>query len=168
MPTPRAGGAVSIRVAKADLPVLLEFRMGMIADAFADELGRRPGDAAAVRQANERWLAQHMDRDFAAWLAEVDGQPAGSAAILWFPHPPGPRNLGGLEAYVLNVYTMPSFRRLSVARALMARAIGEARARGVGRIWLRASREGRPLYEQLGFGESNYLELPSAIPPHEG
>jgi hypothetical protein len=33
-----------------------------------------PGDAAAVRRANEHGLAQHVDRDFAAWLAEIDGR----------------------------------------------------------------------------------------------
>jgi hypothetical protein len=41
----------------------------------------------------------------------------------------------------------------------MARTIEEARAAGVTRIWLRASREGRSLYEEIGFGASNYLEL---------
>jgi len=104
-----------------------------------------------------------MDRDYVAWLAEIDGLPAGTAAIMWFPHPPGPRNLSGLEAYVLNVYTKPEFRRLGIARALMARTIEEARAAGVTRIWLRASREGRSLYEEIGFGASNYLELAPKI-----
>lgn len=87
---------------------------------------------------------------------------------MWFPHPPGPRNLRGLEAYVLNVYTKPEFRRLGIARALMARTIDEARAAGVTRIWLRASHEGRPLYEEIGFGASNYLELAPKIAVPEG
>jgi hypothetical protein len=41
----------------------------------------------------------------------------------------------------------------------MARVVQVARARGVNRIWLRASREARPLYEDIGFGARNYLEL---------
>ena len=156
---PMAGG-LAIRIAtQSDLPTLLEFRMGMIRDLSAAEHGRRPWDPEALRQANQHWLEEHVDRDFLAWLAEIDGRAAGTAAILWFPHPPGLRKPPGLEAHILNVYTKPEFRRLGIARALIARVIDEARARGVGRIWLRASREGRPLYEAMGFSESSYFEL---------
>jgi GNAT superfamily N-acetyltransferase len=144
---------------RADLPTLLAFRMSMIWEIFGGETDKPPWDPDAVREANVRWLDEHMDRDFVAWIAEVDAQPVGTAAIMWFPHPPGPRKLTGLEAYVLNVYTKPEFRRRGIARALMARVVDEARAKGVGRIWLRASREGRPLYEAIGFDASNYLEL---------
>jgi GNAT superfamily N-acetyltransferase len=155
----RPGKSLLIREAgPADLLIVLEFRMGMMTDIFTAE-NDAPGDADSLREANALWLAEHMGRDFAAWLAEVGGRPAGSAAVLWFPHPPGPRNPGGLEAYVLNVYTKPEFRRLGIARALMARVVDAARARGVNRIWLRASSEGRPLYENIGFGASNYLEM---------
>ncbi len=157
-PESRPGQSFQIRQAgPADLPVVLEFRMGMMADLFGAEMP--PGDAEALRDANASWLAEHMGRDFAVWLAEVDGRPAGSAAVLWFPHPPGLLSPGGLEAYVLNVYTKPEFRRLGIARALMATVVEAARAGGVNRIWLRASSEGRPLYEEIGFGERNYLEL---------
>ena len=101
---PLATGDLFIRAAnRSDLPTLLEFRMGMIGDISAAEKGEPPWNPDTVRQANERWLEEHMDRDYVAWLAEIDGLPAGTAAIMWFPHPPGPRNLSGLEAYVLNV-----------------------------------------------------------------
>jgi ribosomal protein S18 acetylase RimI-like enzyme len=78
---------------------------------------------------------------------------------MWFPHPPGPLSPGGREAYILNVYTRPEARRLGLARMLMERAVEEARAAGVRRIWLRASDDGRTLYESMGFGPRNYLEL---------
>jgi GNAT superfamily N-acetyltransferase len=167
-PQPLDPGAFQIRVAtRSDLETLLEFRMSMIGDIFAAGEGKPPWDPSAVRQANERWLEEHMDGDFVAWLAEIDDLPVGTAAILWYPHPPGPRSLIGLEAYVLNVYTKPKFRRRGVARALIARVIADARAVGVRRIWLRSSREGRPLYEELGFGASNYMELGPENAPAE-
>ena len=167
-PQPLDTGAFQIRVAiRSDLETLLEFRMGMIGDIFAAGESKPPWDPRAVRHANERWLEGHMDGDFVAWLAEIDDMPAGTAAILWYPHPPGPRSLRGVDAYILNVYTKPEFRRRGIARALMERLIEEARAVGIGRIWLRASREGRPLYEELGFGASNYFELGSENAPAE-
>ncbi len=115
--------------------------------------------AADLREANAAWLARHLGSDFEAWLAEAEGRPVGSAAVMWFAHPPSPVNPIGLEAYILNVFTEPAWRRRGVARALMERLVDEARARGVKRIWLRASDDGRPLYESMGFRESNYLQL---------
>ena len=163
--SPESAVPLHVRAAgPADLQTVLDFRMGMLGAIFPAEKGGPPWDRAALRQENERWLAEHLGRDCSAWLAEIDGEPAGTAAILWFPHPPGPRNPHGIEAYILNVYTRPEFRRLGVARALMTRAIAEARATGVSRIWLRASDEGRPLYEELGFGTGNYMELSHADP----
>jgi ribosomal protein S18 acetylase RimI-like enzyme len=125
---------------------------------FGAEAG--PADApGALRAANEEWLGEHLGRDFQAWIAELDGVPVASAGLLWFSHPPGTTNPGGLEAYILNVYTRPEARRRGLARALMERAVDAARAAGVRRVWLRASVEGRPLYEAMGFRENNYLEL---------
>ena len=35
----------------------------------------------------------------------------------------------------------------------------QSASRGVKRVWLRTSDDGRPLYMQMGFGDSNYLQL---------
>ena len=48
---------------------------------------------------------------------------------------------------------------LGAARALMERLVEEAKAAGVRRIWLRASEDGRPLYESMGFRPGNYMQL---------
>lgn len=135
---------------------MLDFRMAMLAAVFPGQPDR-PTDH--LREANERWMVDHLERDFAGWIAEVDGRPLACAGMMWFPHPPGPVSPGGTEAYILNVYTRPEARRRGLARALMERAVEAAREAGVTRIWLRASTEGRPLYEAMGFRGGNYLQL---------
>jgi GNAT superfamily N-acetyltransferase len=152
-------GRVSIRRAEPpDAAALLEFRLGMMGDVFGEKawLGV---DRETLRAANEKWIGEHFGRDFIAWIADLDGRPVASVGLMWFPHPPGPLSPGGREAYILNVYTRPEARRLGLARMLMERAVEEARAAGVRRVWLRASDDGRPLYESMGFGPRNYLEL---------
>ncbi|MGD0861298.1 MAG: GNAT family N-acetyltransferase [Candidatus Limnocylindrales bacterium] len=156
-------GRVLIRPATAaDRAILVEFRLAMLAELAGHDPGAgtlQPAESAAMREANERWIEDHLERDFEAWLADLDGRPVASAGLLWFAHPPGPINPGGVEAYILNVYTRPEARRLGLARALVERLVEEARAAGVRRIWLRASSDGRPLYEAMGFRTGDYLQL---------
>ncbi len=132
--------------------------MAMLAELFGADEGPRP-DPEALRDANASWMEEHLGRDFVAWMADLDGRPVAGAGLQWFAHPPGFANPGGLEAYILNVYTRPEARRMGLARALMQRLVEEATRRGVRRIWLRASEDGRPLYEAMGFRPSNYLQL---------
>jgi GNAT superfamily N-acetyltransferase len=156
--TPVAGNVV-IRAADAtDRLALAELRLAMIrelderrraAGAAANDTNR--ADADSMREATLRWVDDHIGRDFDAWIAEVDGRSVATAGLLWFAHPPTPPNPGGVEAYVLSVYTEPGARRLGLARALMERVIEAAKAAGVRRIWLRSSEDGRRLYESMGF-----------------
>jgi GNAT superfamily N-acetyltransferase len=143
------------RATIVDLAVIVEMRLAMIGEIT--ELMRASGapthdvDLDAMRAPSERWVGEHIDRDFLAWIADVDGRPAGSLGLMWFMHPPGPTNSAGTEAYLLNVYTRPEARGMGLATALMDRAFEAARAAGVKRVWLRTSDAGRPLYESLGF-----------------
>jgi GNAT superfamily N-acetyltransferase len=159
---------VRIRPATAaDQTVMVDFRLAMFDDIRAYDPtvvpARAPArDPAAQKAANERWMVEHFGRDFEAWIAELDGRPVGSTGLQWFDHAPGPTNPGGREAYLLNVYTRPEARRMGIARALMDRAVARAGETGVRRIWLRASAEGRPLYEAMGFRSGSYMELTAA------
>ena len=157
--THRDRGLVVIRpAAKSDLATLLDFRMAMMAEL--SDPGTQPSSGVeSVRDANAAWLRKHFGHGFSAWLAELDGVPVASAGLQWFEHPPGPKNHAGTEAYILNVYTIPDARRLGLARKLVQRIVDEAGAAGVRRIWLRASRYGRPLYVSMGFREADYLQL---------
>ena len=160
MKSPLDTGRVLIRPAvAADQATLLEFRLALLADRRPRVEAMSPADPAVLREANERWLDDHLGRDFISWVAELDGRPVASAGLLWFAHPPGPANPGGMEAYILNVYTRPEARRMGLARALMERLVKEAQSAGGRRIWLRASDQGRPLYVAMGFRTGDYLEL---------
>lgn len=65
-----------------------------------------------------------------------------------FAHPTGKR------AHLMNVYTKEAFRRQGIAAEMLHKLIREARAKGVTEISLDATESGRPLYEKLGFQQS--------------
>lgn len=66
-----------------------------------------------------------------------------------FSHPTGKR------AHLMNVYTMKEWQRRGIAKKMVSILIEEAWKRGVTEISLDATEEGRPLYYELGFTDSD-------------
>lgn len=66
---------------------------------------------------------------------------------------------GTANAYVNAVYVRPAYRRRGAATRLMQLVVAWARERGCSNIRLRASNDGRFLYERLGFRQGREMEL---------
>jgi GNAT superfamily N-acetyltransferase len=74
-----------------------------------------------------------------------------TGGLIFFQKPPSERNLTGLEAYILNMYTVPAWRGQGIATRLLQTLITSAKQRQAHRIWMYATQDGRPLYERAGF-----------------
>lgn len=98
---------------------------------------------------------------FAAFVAEADGAPVGSAACQFYraPYPdvlaPSHRRYG----YIWGVYVEPAWRRRGIARRLTAATLDHLRALGCTRALLNASPEGRLVYAGMGFQPSTEMRL---------
>jgi GNAT superfamily N-acetyltransferase len=134
----------------ADADILVRHRIAMFSDmgvAF---------DAPQLDQAFRVWIADVMPTGmYRAWLAEdPGGAVAGGGGITIIPWPPGPRYAGDRLAFVYNVYTEPGHRRRGLARRIMDAIHTWCRDEGIGSMALNASRDGKPLYEAMGYAES--------------
>jgi GNAT superfamily N-acetyltransferase len=76
----------------------------------------------------------------------------GGISIL--PWPPGPQYPGDRIAIVYNVYTEPAHRGRGLGRLVMETIHDWCRDDGITSMALNASRDGRPLYESMGYVES--------------
>lgn len=123
--------------------------------------------------ATESFLREAMPRaEYLAWIAEDDASPPipiGGAGVQLRPILPRPRAGGeglelGPEAIILNVYVERPWRRRGVADALMRTLLNALAARGIRRIVLHASTDGRRLYERLGFVQTNEMRLTELSP----
>lgn len=56
-----------------------------------------------------------------------------------------------LEAYILNIYTVPKWRGKGVATALVNEMVAFVRTTDIRRVWLHASRFGKHIYARTGF-----------------
>ena len=155
----------SVRQAEArDIPTLARHRAAM----FRDMGQLAPAREEGLIEATASYLRGALPRgEYLAWIAEDVAELAtvlGGAGVQLRPILPRPRPGGddlelGPEAIVLNVYVEPQWRRRGVAGALMRELLDALAARGIRRIVLHASAEGRALYERLGFAPTNEMRL---------
>ncbi|QSJ14225.1 GNAT family N-acetyltransferase [Nostoc sp. UHCC 0702] len=137
------------RASFADLEALVKLRLELLreVDDIQDDT-----DTAAIAQATRKYLVDKMPQgEFLAWVAEVENQIVATSGLVFFTRPPYNGNSSGLEAYVMNVYTVPIWRGQGIATALLREIISFVKETEAKRIWLHASKDGKPLYEKLGF-----------------
>ena len=105
----------------------------------------------------KKWL---VSEDFLQLIAEEDGKLLSTAAVIYYDLPPSYTNKIGVRGYVTNVYTVPEHRRKGLSKMLLTELLNDAKKRGIKKLWLGASKLGRPLYEKLGFiQQESYMEL---------
>ncbi|MEA5006771.1 hypothetical protein SDC9_194001 [bioreactor metagenome] len=66
-----------------------------------------------------------------------------------------------LEGDILNMYTVPHFRKKGISAMILENLIEEAQRRGISKISLHTSKDGERLYRKYNFREPSYpvLEL---------
>lgn len=138
-----------------DAELLADHRVWMFREMGAIE----PGVEDALRETSTSYFRAAIPRgEYVGWIASppdsstpVAGGGVQLRSLLPRPSVAGDGLLLGQEGLVLNVYTIPSWRRRGVAQYLMETIVAWAREAGVVRLVLSASPAGRSLYERIGF-----------------
>ena len=102
----------------------------------------------------ERYMS---DGTLVEWVAEEHGKIIATAALYFQEFPPTFTNPNGIniKGYVTNMYTAPEYRGRGIARKLLDCLVIEAKEHHVLKMWLGASKMGRPVYLDYGFQESD-------------
>ena len=100
------------------------------------------------------------DGSLVEWIVEDNDEIIATGAIIFFEFPPTYTNKSGKKAYITNMYTKKSYRGQGIATKLLTKLVAEAKTAGIIKIWLGASKLGRPVYKKFGFKEADeWLEL---------
>jgi diamine N-acetyltransferase len=144
---------------------MVAYRMATPADAalmaalgarsFTETFGHlyTPDNLAAFLENHsaDKWRAELADPTFAVRLAEEDGAPAGYCKL----GPPSlPFEPRGVPAELRQLYVLRPWQGRGVAAVLMDWAIGEARGRGAGELYLSVfidNHRARRFYARYGF-----------------
>lgn len=77
------------------------------------------------------------------------------------------KNPSGITGYILNMYTLPAYRKRGICNALLKMLIEKGKETGVGGFELHATKDGEPLYKKAGFkmhNEPTYRKFDFEIP----
>ena len=91
---------------------------------------------------------------FVSWLAEDEGKIIATSGLSFHVVPPSYENPSGEEAYLMNMYTLPEYRKQGIGGNLLDKTVNEAKKRGTRKIRLHTTDIGKPLYEKQAFVET--------------
>lgn len=132
-----------------DLDEFIQLRFRLFRETGELQSKKTP---AELQEATQTYFRNNLPTNrFIAWIAEAEGKIIGISGLVFLEKPPTNPNPSGLEAYVMNMYTIPEWRGQGVATALLKEIIHFVKATKARRIWLRTTHVGKPLYEKNGF-----------------
>ena len=154
---PERSPTLHIRIATLDdIAEILRQRRRMYEDMNYSDADALTGMVSVSAE----YLAKALSNgSFRAWLASAEDRVVAGGAIVISPWPAHPYDQECRRATILNVYTHPEYRRRGIARRLMQTMIDWCRREGFVRVSLHASKDGRSLYESLGFEIGNEMVL---------
>lgn len=98
------------------------------------------------------YFLRHLKQDCFAYVAETENALLVASALLVVSEKPAnPSFITGRTGTVFNVYTQPPYRRQGNAEVLMRMLLYDAQAMDLDYVELKATSDGIPLYEKLGF-----------------
>ena len=120
-----------------------------------------PQKLAAMTSAYRPWVESKMSAgEYLGWLATASDETVAAGLGLWLMDWP-PHVIGSSlrRGNIIIVYTEAAHRKRGLARLLLNTALDWCRANRVDVIILHASKEGRHLYESVGFEPTNEMRL---------
>lgn len=132
-----------------DLQTLVEMRI-----AFALELNGLQPESKVVALRNQLNIyftdaIQHETCIF--YVAEAKGTVVGIGGMMLRETPGGFKNISGKWGYLMNMYTIPDFRRRGICATILNLLLEKASSYGITAFELHATIEGEYVYKQNGF-----------------
>lgn len=112
------------------------------------------------KELHDFFQSKLSDGSLIQWIVEDKEEVIASGAVVIYEFPPSYTNKTGNKAYVTNMYTKEDYRGQGIATNLLTKLVDEVKDAGITKIWLGASKMGRPVYKKFGFQETDeWLEL---------
>ena len=132
-----------------DLQALIDNRI-----AFTLELAgpQSSEDIASLKKGLKSYFTETLKTNASIWyIAKAGSAVAGIGGLVFRLHPGNFKTPSGRSGYIINMYTVPAFRKKGVCSGILNALIDDARRSGVNFFELHATKAGEFAYIKNGF-----------------
>lgn len=147
------------QVEEADIDGMTAHRLNYLAELQGE---RTEEYKAILRRELAAFIRQSMrEGSFYAVLAELKGEMVAFGGMVIKKIPGDFNKASYLEGDILNMYTLPKFRKKGISSLILNALIRKAKELGLSKLALHTSKDGEHMYRKFGFSEPvyPYLEL---------
>ena len=143
---------------KDDIDELIRLRIDYMKDDFGSVSEE---ERAGMEKQLPDYFARKLGSELIAFVARDKGKIVSVAYLHIIEMSTNSILLNGPDGDVLRVYMSPKYLGSSLCTALMTNLVEYGKNAGLGRIDLKATNEGYPIYEKIGFKEpvQRYREM---------
>ena len=135
---------------KEDIPELIRLRIAYMIDDFGSVSEE---EKAGMEKQLPDYFSRKLGTELIAFVARDKGRIVAAAYLHIIEIPANSVLLNGLYGDVLSVYTEPEYRGKGLCTKLMTNLVEYGKKIGLGRIDLKATNDGYPIYSKIGFKE---------------
>lgn len=131
------------------IPIIIDCRIRFLTDL----LGTQTEEAtAALKESLENYLPAALhNKHYICWIALHEGVVAGIGGMAVRTNPGSFKNLSGKAGYIMNMYTVPAYRKNGICAAIVNKLVATGRELDIHSFELHATKEGEPVYRKNGF-----------------
>ena len=138
---------------QADIEILVDNRI-----LFALELSTGHNEEAIQllrEQMTNYFKKATAENSCISFIAKCDGIVAGIGSVHLREMPGNFKNPSGKWGYIMNMYTVPEFRRNGICKTILNLLVEEGKKQGITAFELHATKSGEKVYTQEGFAHHN-------------
>lgn len=120
----------------------------------------RDDDVEKLKNSTMKYYLKNIDKTLITYGVIEKDKIVSIGSLCLFERIPYIENLSGKEGYILNIYTLPEYRKKGYGKEITKKLIEYSKDIGIKRLWLNTSNEGKKLYSKLGFkNKENEMEI---------
>lgn len=120
----------------------------------------RDDDVEKLKNSTMEYYLKNIDKTLITYGVIEKDKIVSIGSLCLFERIPYIENLSGKEGYILNIYTLPEYRKEGYGKEIIKKLIEYSKDIGIKRLWLNTSNEGKKLYSKLGFkNKENEMEI---------
>jgi ribosomal protein S18 acetylase RimI-like enzyme len=137
------------KATEADIQTLVDFRIEFIVELSGLQTDEQ---TALLRKHLGNYFSYAIKQKlYICWIAKSENNIVGIGGMSIREQPGNFRNPSGKSGYIMNMYTVPGFRRKGICSTLLKKLMETAKEMGIEAFELHATKDGEPVYEKNGF-----------------